>query len=109
MFLSEIRLKNFRCFDENEHSIRFHYGLNVLVGENDSGKSAVVDAIRIVLGTTDQGWYRIDATDFYNEDKSREITIICRFENLSDEECAAFLECLTYEKQVDEMKPCLYL
>ena len=109
MFLSEIRLKNFRCFDENEHSIRFHSGLNVLVGENDSGKSAVVDAIRIVLGTTDQGWYRIDATDFYNEDKSREITIICRFENLSDEECAAFLECLTYEKQVDEMKPCLYL
>lgn len=109
MFLSEIRLKNFRCFDENEHSIRFHSGLNVLVGENDSGKSAVVDAIRIVLGTTDQGWYRIDATDFYNEDKSREITIICRFENLSDEECAAFLECLTYERQVDEMKPCLYL
>ena len=109
MFLSEIRVKNFRCFDDNEHNIRFHSGLNVLVGENDSGKSAVVDAIRIVLGTTDQGWYRIDSTDFYNEDRSREITIVCRFECLSDDECAAFLECLTYEGQTIEKQPILYL
>lgn len=57
--MSEIRIRNFCCFDENEYTIRFHAGLNVLVGENDSGKSAVIDAIRIVLGTTDQGWYRI--------------------------------------------------
>ena len=69
MYLSEIRIKNFRCFDDTEHIVRFHAGLNVLVGENDSGKSAVIDAIRIVLGTTDQGWYRIDSTDFYNEDR----------------------------------------
>lgn len=109
MFLSEIRIRNFRCFDENENTIRFHAGLNVLVGENDSGKSAVIDAIRIVLGTTDQGWYRIDPTDFYNEDKTKEITIVCRFENLSDDECAAFLECLTYEGQATEKQPILYL
>ena len=95
MYLSEIRIKNFRCFDDTEHIVRFHAGLNVLVGENDSGKSAVIDAIRIVLGTTDQGWYRIDSTDFYNEDRSREISIVCHFEDLCDDECAAFLVCLT--------------
>lgn len=109
MYLSEIRIKNFRCFDDTEHIVRFHSGLNVLVGENDSGKSAVIDAIRIVLGTTDQGWYRIDPTDFYNEDGSREISIICHFEDLNDDECAAFLECLTYEDKGAGNQPCLYL
>lgn len=109
MFLSEIRISNFRCFDAAEHVIRLRKGLNVLVGENDSGKSAVIDAIRIVLGTTDQGWYRIDSTDFHNEDQSKEITIVCRFENLTDDECAAFLECLTYEEAEGTRHPSLYL
>ncbi len=109
MFLSEVRITNFRCFDAEEHVIRLNKGLNVLVGENDSGKSAVIDAIRIVLGTTDQGWYRIDSTDFYNEDQSKEITIVCRFESLTDDECAAFLECLSYEESEGVRQPILNL
>lgn len=36
MYLSLLQIKNFRCFDGNEHSITFKKGLNVLVGENDS-------------------------------------------------------------------------
>ncbi|MGN0401725.1 MAG: AAA family ATPase [Acetatifactor sp.] len=52
MYLSVLRIKNFRCFDGNAHSISFKKGLNVLVGENDSGKSAIMDAIKLVLGTT---------------------------------------------------------
>lgn len=43
MYLSLLQIKNFRCFDGNEHSITFKKGLNVLVGENDSGKSAIMD------------------------------------------------------------------
>ena len=53
MYLSLLQIKNFRCFDGNEHSTTFKKGLNVLVGENDSGKSAIMDAIKLVLGTTD--------------------------------------------------------
>lgn len=109
MFLSEVTIKNFRCFGEAGQTIKFHNGLNILVGENDSGKSAVIDAIRIVLGTTDQGWYRVDISDFHNEDKSKEIAIICKFEDLSATECASFLECLSYVNDGSENKPCLYL
>ena len=105
MFISELKIKNFRCFDENEHIIQLKAGLNVLVGENDSGKSAVIDAIKIVLGTTDQSWYRIETTDFYNENINSEITIVCKFSGLSEDEFAAFLECITYE----EGTPYLYL
>lgn len=109
MFISTVTIKNFRCFNETGQSINFHRGLNILVGENDSGKSAVLDAIRIVLGTTDQGWYRIDTTDFYNEDRSKEISIICKFEELSFLECSSFLECLTYENINNISVPVLYI
>lgn len=109
LYLASLQIKNFRCFDDNEHIINFNQGLTVLVGENDSGKSAIMDAIRIVLGTTDFGWIRIEANDFYNEDTLQEITIICKFSELTPDEQAAFLECLTYEKHQDGIKPYLYL
>ena len=99
MYLSLLKISNFRCFDDSEHIISFNPGLTILVGENDSGKSAIMDAIRIVLGTTDLGWIRIETDDFYKEDISLEISIMCKFSNLSSEEQASFLECLTYEDQ----------
>ena len=73
MYLSLLQIKNFRCFDGNEHSITSKKGLNVLVGENDSGKSAIMDAIKLVLGTTDMNWYRVEQEDFYKEDGTLEI------------------------------------
>lgn len=109
LFISTVTIKNFRCFNETGQSIKLHSGLNILVGENDSGKSAVLDAIRIVLGTTDQGWYRIDTTDFHNEDRSKEISIICKFEGLSVSECSSFVECLTYENINNISVPVLYI
>lgn len=81
----------------------------MLVGENDSGKSAIIDAIRIALGTTDQSWYRISSSDFYNEDQQQEIRIKLKFCELSDDEQAAFLECLSYDNEDGAVKPCLYI
>ena len=56
MYLSIVKLWNFRKYSTGENNapgleVRFHKGVNVLVGENDSGKTAVVDAIRYVLKT----------------------------------------------------------
>lgn len=108
MYLSLLKIKNFRCFDGNEHIIIFNKGLNVLVGENDSGKSTIMDAIKIALGTTDMNWYRISQEDFYKEDVNLEIEIKCKFEDLNEDEAGAFLECLSYEDE-DKKIPCLYL
>ena len=65
MYLSWIRIENFRCFGEGDNSfeISLKPGLTAVVGENDAGKTAVVDAIRYVLGTTDQEWIRVEDTD----------------------------------------------
>lgn len=108
MYLKAITLTNFRCFSETQ-TIYLQKGLNVLVGENDSGKSAIMDAIRIVLGTTDQNWYHVELADFYNEDRNLEIKIVLKFEDLSEDERAAFLECLSYEESEGKYIPCLYL
>lgn len=109
MYLSSLQMKNYRCFDNRDHIISFNPGLTVLVGENDSGKSAIMDAIKMVLGTTDLSWNRIEIDDFYNEDITLEIHIICKFSNLTPDERAAFLECLTYEDKDGEKVPYLYL
>ena len=85
MYLSLLKIKNFRCFDGNEHIIIFNKGLNVLVGENDSGKSTIMDAIKIALGTTDMNWYRISQEDFYKEDVNKNGDIEIKF--IHDDTC----------------------
>jgi putative ATP-dependent endonuclease of the OLD family len=61
MYLSELRVKNFRQFGAIEplFSIQFHEGVTALVGENDAGKTAVIDAIRHVLLTRDMEFMRL--------------------------------------------------
>ena len=69
MYLSKMTIDNFRCFGGGDHrfELSLRPGLTTLVGENDTGKSAIIDALRFVLGTTDQEWYRLEETDFHIE------------------------------------------
>lgn len=48
MFLQKVIIQNFRCL--RELSVTLAPGLNVIVGENNSGKTAFLDAIRAALG-----------------------------------------------------------
>jgi putative ATP-dependent endonuclease of OLD family len=45
--LTKVHLKNYRVFASFE--LEFHDGLNILVGDNDSGKSTVLEAVRLAL------------------------------------------------------------
>ena len=109
MHLSEIRIENFRLFGKGEDALvlPLNPGLNVLVGENDSGKTAIVDAIRYALGTTSQEFQRITEEDFHVKggDRAKEFSIRCRFTGIDRETGGAFLEYLTYE----DGAPCLYV
>jgi len=44
-------IKNFRVFDETGIELSFNKGVNAIIGENNSGKSAIIDAIRICYST----------------------------------------------------------
>lgn len=45
MYLSSLHIKNFRAIEGC--TFNFHEGVNILIGANNSGKSAVVDALRL--------------------------------------------------------------
>ena len=47
MKLAKVRTTNFRCFESLE--IPLHPDINVFVGINGSGKTAILDAIAIAL------------------------------------------------------------
>lgn len=94
MYLSELKAKNFRQF--NDFSMSFSKGLNLLVGENNAGKSSVIDAIRFTLDTTSAEWVSLKDTDFHHG--TSELSITLKFEDLSSQELGIFLEHLTNEE-----------
>ena len=47
MFLKKFNIKSYRCI--KDASIDFNKGVNILIGENNSGKTAVLNALRICL------------------------------------------------------------
>ena len=46
MFLETLRLSNFRSFEDE--TLLFSKDLTILVGENNGGKSNVIDALRLI-------------------------------------------------------------
>lgn len=92
MYLHFIQITNFRKLQE--FSIEFNEGLNLLVGENDCGKSSIIDAIKLVTGTQSNDWCRLSKDDFYTDGTTRvdELKIVCLFKGLNSEEIATFLE-----------------
>ncbi|MFI6085146.1 ATP-dependent nuclease [Streptomyces sp. NPDC051217] len=108
MYLACLHAENFRIFgaaprqdDGKNLSLRATFGpsTNVLVGENGSGKTAIVDAIRLCLQTTAGDYYRITEDDFHVNEHGRAdtFTLTCTFKDLTRQQQAVFLEHLTTE------------
>ncbi|MGF9957716.1 ATP-dependent nuclease [Bacillus mycoides] len=107
MYLHSLKLWNWRRFSQgyNEEpgiEIEFNNGLNVLVGENDSGKTAIIDAIKTVLGTNSQDVNWVTEQDFY--EGSTSLKIECVFRKLSLKEEAYFYEWLTLLPKLTELR-----
>lgn len=101
MYLKHIRARNYRAFGDGTTAPELNWelnpGLNILVGENDAGKTGIVDAIRQVLLTTSYEPVRLFEQDFHIEGKSRAQTLsieatLC---GLSADQEASVLEWLT--------------
>ncbi|ARA21133.1 MULTISPECIES: ATP-dependent nuclease [Proteus] len=112
MYLTELTITNFRSFGSDGITVKFREGLTALVGENDSGKTAVIDALRFLLGTTDQEWLRFSDDDFHktreDSSESSEIKISGTFKNLTSSDKLGFVEYLTYGINKDD-EPTLHL
>ena len=111
MIISELKIYNFRRFKSEKGApglhITFHEGLNALIGENDSGKTAVIDALKLVLLTQSNEYIRPVDEDFYREDTGEafpEFKIDCTITKFTHNEAKNFIEYLTFKKNGDEVE-----
>jgi putative ATP-dependent endonuclease of the OLD family len=95
MYLYELRIQGFRRF--NDLSLRFKNGLNVIVGPNNAGKTAVVDALRVLLSASDEGNLRLTELDLHeatNGTKSTDAKFTFLFRDLDIHQEADFMTAL---------------
>jgi putative ATP-dependent endonuclease of the OLD family len=115
MYLSQLKLWNFRKFggpdgmdlNKPDLTIGLNKGINLLVGENDSGKSSIIDAIKLVLKTHSIEWIRVEDDDFYKDCKR--LRVECIFRDLKENEAKHFVEWLGVEKVGENTTPYLRL
>ena len=92
MYISEISINGYKNCQE-QSIITLNKGLNILVGENASGKSTVIDAIRMVLKDPELPY--IEEEDFHksfdNDMQKKNIKIGMKLKDLSQEEKVTFL------------------
>jgi len=81
--LRELKIKNFRKI---EHLVvAFPKGLSVIVGENNTGKTTIIDALRLILmPSRDFDTPRISEDDFRTGTDFAPIEISCTFCDTTD-------------------------
>lgn len=93
MWLRELQIRNFRKIDAL--TLTFPRGLTVLVGENNSGKTTIIDALRLILfPSRDYGSLRLTEDDFRTGTEHAPIEITGRFTGLESKDEVRFQECL---------------
>ena len=95
MYLAQLDITNFRKLKKAE--LKFQNGLNVLVGANNAGKTAVVDALRALLAGHDDPYPRLDADDLHRPkggNPEGNIVFHYVFHNLDADDEADFLAAL---------------
>ena len=111
VYISEIYASEFRCFGQTTPlEINLSPGLNILVGPNDAGKSAIIDAARYVLWTRGDDYVRPDEQDFHvsaDGVRASDFIVRCTFDNLSADEEARFLEWCTNENGTLRLHVCM--
>lgn len=111
MHVSEIYASGFRCFGPDSPLVlKLQRGLNILVGPNDSGKTAIIDAPRFVLWTRGDDYLRLEPSDFNvmpDGTKVGELFIRCTFDSLTPDEEARFLEWCSNEAGTLRLHVCL--
>jgi len=99
MYLAQIKIKKFRAIKETK--ITFSKGLNVIIGRNNTGKTAIIDALRICFSYGKQ-WRDIyvKKEDFYIDELDPNTDFLpiefhLKFSIDNPEEAGIFYELLT--------------
>ena len=63
MKLNKIEIHNFKCFEDVNFEL--HPKLNVLIGNNGTGKTSLLEALRILIGSLYLGYDKYDNKKLY--------------------------------------------
>lgn len=94
MYLSEIKIKNFRGIKEG--TVNFKKGTNILIGPSNIGKTSLIEAIELLLCPKKQWWRRdiLSEHDFYCKNCKEDIVIEgligCSSKSCTGNECKRF-------------------
>jgi putative ATP-dependent endonuclease of OLD family len=111
MYISALKLWNFRKYGSTDFdlssphlTVPFNKGMNILIGENDSGKSAIIDAIKLVIKTHAYEWIKVEESDFFSsgDQISQILRIELEFSGITNAEASNFTEwCGTHDEKID--------
>lgn len=95
MHLSSISIKGYKAVSETS-TIALHKGLNVIVGENASGKTTIIDAIRLLLREDEFSFLPVSENEFHksfsdNSKPADNFLIQGQFSGLSTDDIVTFL------------------
>lgn len=96
MFLKKLKIENFRGIKQAE--IELSKGTTILIGENNTGKTTIIDAIRAALTNySSPSYLRLNRHDFHRETlddtgSAIEISISGEFEDLTHEDTRAMFD-----------------
>ncbi|KMK76743.1 ATP-dependent nuclease [Alkalihalobacillus pseudalcaliphilus] len=70
MYISELKLSNFRVFS-SETTVHFNDGINVIIGQNNAGKTAVIKALDLLFNPNSKK--KLSINDFNRQIKVEEL------------------------------------
>ena len=107
MYLSEFHIRGYRSIKELD--LNFNKGVNIIIGENNSGKTAIIDALRVCLsyGNQFRDIYINKDRDFYIEqgnpsNDAKEIRFDLLFEIDDPFEASVFTDFISQNPQKKE-------
>ncbi|WP_405861079.1 AAA family ATPase [Streptomyces sp. NBC_01515] len=93
MYLRSLRLKNFRSCYETE--VEFQPGITLLVGENNSGKSNVIEALRLATAPLNRRATRyFDESDLSHGQEGQEAELHASYDGLTKTQRAHYITAL---------------
>jgi putative ATP-dependent endonuclease of OLD family len=95
MYLAKITVNGFRNLDD--FSVTLRPGLNVILGENNIGKTNLLDAVRLALSTSyGSDGVRLSPSDIARPRRTNTIKVSLWFHDLTEADKAEFLDLLNF-------------
>lgn len=72
--IKSVRFRNFRNIQDK--TFIFNDKLNIIIGKNNSGKTNILEGIKLAFSAINNSYMKVDKSDFYKGDNTKPIEII---------------------------------